>query len=576
MAANLDESTLPLDQFVKLPTTVAFNVYNTDRFKLFAKNRPYLKLGTELASGYIVVYTDKSNIQMLFEELGHDFFGFFPVILSPLDSKTNADSGISQILNQPYLNLSGRGVIIGFVDTGIDYTKDAFKFEDGSTKIISIWDQTIDGERPNYLYYGSVYTREQIDLALKSPNPHSIVPTIDEDGHGTFLASVAASNEKGDLIGAAPAASIISVKLRRASEYYIDKYLLPKENPNLFESTDYLLGMKYIFDRSEELNMPVVICIGMGSNMSGHDGNSFMEDYINFASKRSGYTVAAAAGNESNARHHTQGTIPRTGSTDTVSIKVERSNTSFMLTVFGPAHDKISASVTSPSGEVVARLPFKVGFQYSEKLIFENSVITIEYYKDVNNIILLKFQDATEGIWEVTLFGDAIITGEYFCWLPITGQVSPYVELLKPVPDYTIVYPGTSVQAITCGAYNNNDNSLYVSSSWGPTRVPRLAPELAAPGVGVNGIYPTGPGTMTGTSVSAAVTAGAVAILLEWGIVDGNAPSMDGDLISTLLTSGCKREENMIFPNNKWGYGKLDLYGTFSVIKESTINYTLS
>ncbi|MDD4844099.1 MAG: S8 family peptidase [Anaerotignum sp.] len=575
MATNINENDLPLSEFVKLPTTVAFNVINTDRFKLFIKDKPYLKLGDEMANELVIVYTNKDNLPLLFEDLGNDYNEFFPKIMSPLDSKSNEDSGITQILNQPFLGLSGRGVIIGFVDTGIDYTKEAFRFEDGSSKILYIWDQTIDGNRPDYLYFGSLYTQEDINLALNSEDPYSIVPSVDVDGHGTFMASVAASNEKGEYIGSAPKAYIIAVKLRRANEFYIDKFLLPKDNPNLYESTDYLLGMKFIMDRSEEMNLPIVMCITMGSNTSGHDGNTLFEDYISFVSQRAGYVFVAAAGNESNARHHSQGIIARTGTTDVFSVKVGKQGESFTMYIYGPSYDKVSVSVTSPTGEVIARIPFKVGLKYSEQLIFEDAIVSIEYYKGVNNITYIGFQNATEGIWDITLFGDSVVSGEYFVWLPITGQVSPFIEMFKPVPEYTIVYPATALRCVTCGAYNSNDNSLFISSSWGPTRLPRMAPDLVAPGVNVRGIYPTGYGTKTGTSVAAAVTAGAAALLLEWGIIQGNIPAMDGELVRTFLISGAAREENMLYPNIKWGYGKIDLYGSFSVIKESVINYYL-
>lgn len=575
MAANLDNIDLPLSEFIKLPTTVDFNIVNTDRFKAFVRDKPYLKLGTELANELVMVYTHRDNLTLLLVELGNDYNELFPKIMSPLDSRSNEDSGITQVQNQPFLNLSGRNVVIGFVDTGIDYTKEAFRFEDGSSKILFLWDQTIDGNRPDYLYFGSVYTQEDINLALNSDDPFSIVPSIDEDGHGTFMASVAASNEKGEYIGAAPKAYIMAVKLKRANEFYIERNLLPKDNPNLYESTDYLLGMKYILDRTEEMNLPIVMCITMGSNSSGHDGNSLFEDYISFAAQRAGYAFVTAAGNESNARHHSQGKLQRTGTTETFSVKVGRQGESFVLQIFSPAYDKISVSVSSPTGEVIARLPFKVGLKYTEKLVFEATTVTIEYYKSVSNLIWIGFRNSTEGIWDITLFGDLVVSGEYFAWLPITGQVSEYVELLKPVPEYTIVYPATALRSITVGAYNNNDNSLFVSSSWGPTRLPRMAPDLVAPGVNVRGIYPTGTGTKTGTSVATAITAGAAALLFEWSIIQGNIPSMDGDLVRTFLISGARREENMIYPNIKWGYGRLDLFNSFAVIRESVINYYL-
>ena len=247
MALNIDdELNLPLSEFVKLPTTVDFQFLNTERFKIFARSHPYIRLGTEFEDGYIVGYINQAYVTQLLNDLGGDFLYFLPRIMSPTDSQGNDASGITQVLNQPFLNLSGRGVIIGIVDTGIDYRKDAFKFEDGSTKILGIWDQTVDGKRQDDLYFGSTYTSDDINNANRSSDPYSIVPSVDEDGHGTFLASVAASNEPGEYIGAAPKAYLLIVKLKKASQYLIDRYLVTNDNPNLYESTDYMLGMKTI------------------------------------------------------------------------------------------------------------------------------------------------------------------------------------------------------------------------------------------------------------------------------------------------------------------------------------------
>lgn len=571
-----EEYNLPLSEFVKLPTTVDFQALATDRFMAFARNRPYIRLGTEFSNSYIVGYINQAYVTQLLNELGNDFLYFLPRIMSPTDSQSNDISGITQVLNQPFLNLSGRGVIIGIVDTGIDYQKDAFKFEDGSTKILGLWDQTVDGNRQEGLYFGSTYTSEDINNANRSENPYDIVPSMDEDGHGTFLASVAASNETGEYIGAAPKAYLMIVKLRRACQYLIDRYLVANDNPNLYESTDYMLGMKYIIDATERLNMPLVMCIGMGTNSGAHDGSTLIEEYISFISQRVGYAFITAVGNEANAKHHTQGRIPATRATEQISIKVGEQGASFTVIIHSPGYDKISAGVTSPTGEAVPRVSFRSGLEYSNQLVLENARITMRYYRDNNNNVIIAFQNATQGIWNIVLYGDLIISGEYWAWLPITGQVSPSVEFLRPIPEYTSVIPSTALRAIKCGAYNGNDQSLLVSSSWGPTRLFRVAPDFVAPGVDVKGIYPTGYGTMTGTSVASAVTAGLTALLLEWGIVNGNKASMDSDLIRSYLISGCQRENNLTYPNVQWGFGKVNLYGTFEVIKESSQDFNIN
>ncbi len=561
-----EEDKLPLEEFVKLDTTVDFQAIASQRFLRYAAERPFIHLGTRLANDYIVAYTNEIYIHEIYRDLGGDLLIFTPKILSPVDSASNESAGITRVLGQPFLDLTGQDVIIGIIDTGIAFAEDAFRFEDGTTKLLGLWDQSIDGQREEGIYYGSTYTEQEINDAINSISPYSFIPNTDVDGHGTFIASVAAGNTADKYIGAAPRARIVAVRLRRARPYYIRRYLLSEDDPNLFESSDFLLGMKYVLDKSAEFDMPVVIITGMGSNTAAHDGNSLFEDYISFISSREGCAVVCAAGNEANARHHTAG-IVKNGGEDNINIKVGTQGVSFGTIIFTPAYDKISISVTSPTGEIMARKPFKAGAEYTENLILEKTEITLRYSRDTNNTVWVGLKDATEGIWEITIFGDGIVSGNYQAWLPITGQTDGSVEFLRPVAEYTIVYPATAAKNIVCGAYNSVDGSLLASSSWGPTRLGKTAPDFTAPGVQVAGIYPDGFGTMTGTSVSAAVTAGAAALMLEWGIVKGNMPNMNGEVIRNLFIGGAARESNITYPNNKWGYGRLDLYGTFEYLR---------
>lgn len=573
VAPEIDEQKLTLDEFVSLPTTVSFGAFNNERFRVYLKDKPYIRVGKILEGGFIIAYANMQYIQRIFEELGSSHFMFFPKILSPVYDKAFTDAGITQVTAHPFLGLSGSGVIIGIIDTGIDYKKDVFKYEDGTTKIIRIWDQTINGDRPDGIYYGSVFTREQINEAIRADNPYQIVPTVDTDGHGTFLASVAAGSKTNDYVGAAPGSNLVIVKLRRANQYYIDRYFRPPDEPNLYESSDYILGANYIFEVAKELNVPVVLCIGMGSNQGTQDGNSILEEYISSMTRLPGFAAVTAAGNESNAKHHTSGVIPRTGSTSVISIRVGVKSTSFATTILGASYDKISISITSPTGEAISRIPYRLNLQTTEEFTFDKTLVTIGYYKSVKSLIFITFKDAKEGIWEITLYGDSIVSGDYHAYLPITGQVDPAVEYMKPVPESTIVFPANAMRTITCGAYNSSNNSLYESSSWGPTLLPRMSPDFVAPGVNVQGVYPTGLGAMTGTSVAAAITAGAAAILMEWGIVQGNLVAMDGEMIKILLVSGCERDEGILYPNTRWGYGKLNLMGALLKITESAIQY---
>lgn len=556
---------ISLEEFIKLPTTVDFQALSSRSFLEYAAARPYLHIGTRLANDYVVVYTDEKYIDSIYKELGGDFLFFAPKILSPVDTAANDSAGITEVTGQPFLDLDGSGVIIGLADTGIDITQNAFRFEDGSTRLLGLWDQTLDGQRREGIYFGSTYSEEDLNKILFSDD--AVPPGYDEDGHGTFMASVAASGTDDRYRGAAPGASLVCVKIRPAGSYYRRRYLLSEDDPTLFESTDVLLGIKYILDIAMERNMPAVIMLGIGSNTSAHDGNTYFEDYISFVSQRAGYAFVTAAGNEANARHHTQGRISD-GGRESVNIKVGRQGVSFGTIIFNPSFDKVSVSITSPTGESLARKPFRAGEEYRERLILEKTEITLLYSRDINDTVWVGLKEATEGIWDITLYGDAVIDGRYWAWLPISGQVDSSVEFLRPVPEYTIVYPAAALRTVTCGAYNSFDGSLLVSSSWGPTRLPKPAPDFVAPGVKLAGIYPTGYGTMTGTSAAAAVTAGAAAILMQWGIVNGNMPSMNGDVLRSLLIGGAGRDRNIDYPSNKWGYGKLDLYNTFNYLRE--------
>ena len=214
-------------------------------------------------------------------------------------------------------------------------------------------------------------------------------------------------------------------------------------------------------------------------------------------------------------------------------------------------------------------MPFRSGLAFSADLVLEDARVCIYYYRGSSSTIFVGIDGATEGVWDVTVYGDGIVSGVYHAWLPVSGQVSESVEFLRPTPEYTVTYPATALRAVTVGAYDDADGGLFARSSWGPTRLPRMAPDLVAPGVGIRGAYPFGYGTMTGTSCAAAVTAGAAALLMEWGIVRGNLPQINGDMIRSMLIGGARRREGISYPNVRWGYGELDLYGAFEALRET-------
>ena len=171
----------------------------------------------EIGFYYRAVYLNKLYTDPI--TLNRFSYGSIPKCYIPLDTEMLDQAGIAQVQNYPTLKLMGEGVMLGIIDTGIDYLNPIFRNVDGSTRIAGIWDQTIQtGNAPEGFLYGTEYTRGQINEAVRSERPMEIVPSVDEDGHGTFIAGVAAGGENVEegFLGAAPKATLGIVKLKEA------------------------------------------------------------------------------------------------------------------------------------------------------------------------------------------------------------------------------------------------------------------------------------------------------------------------------------------------------------------------
>lgn len=500
--------------------------------------------------------------------------GMIPFIVGPYGKSDLNASGILAVHEQPYVPLRGQGMLIGVIDSGIDYTHSAFRYEDGGTKILRIWDQSIQGNPPEGFFYGTEYTKEMIDEALFSDAPYQIVPHMDEYGHGTFLAGVAAGREvpEADFIGAAPDADLLVVKLKPAKHCLRELFMVNQDYNPVYQSTDIIMAVKYLDQVARELKRPLSIVIGLGSNQGGHDGSAYLEVYLRDIAQRVGRVVTVAAGNEANLGHHYYQFFSPGETTKTMEINVAKNENGFLLLIWTTIPDKVSISITSPTGEYIDRIPARIGQVEEVDLVLEESRIIVEY--DMNEertgdqVISVRIMRPTEGIWTITLYGDLIVDGRINAWLSREGFINPETAFLMPTAHTTVTFPSTGIGVITVGAYNHQNNSLYIGSGRGLTRDLELKPDLVAPGVNVIGPLPINRfGTMTGTSVSAATTAGAAALLLEWGIAYGNDRDMDTEKVRNYLIRGARRRANISYPNREWGYGELNLLGTFEALR---------
>ncbi|QHQ59815.1 S8 family serine peptidase [Anaerocolumna sedimenticola] len=400
--------------------------------------------------------------------------GYFvlPTLFGLADTGSLEASGITRLLNIPSFGLSGQGVLVGFIDTGIDYTHPAFINADGTTRILSIWDQSIQtGPSPNTYYYGTEYTREQINLALANEDPISIVPSVDEIGHGTSLAGITAGNPspENNFSGIVPSADIVVVKLKQAKRF-LRNFFMVKEDAISFQENDIMFGVRYLIDIARELNRPIAICIGLETNQGSHDGRGALSSYLSLLGDQAGIAIAVAVGNEGNTGHHFRGVIERGGQqSEVLELRVGADNEGFTMEFWGDSPGTFSLDILSPTGEYIPRIPARIGETRVVRFIFEETVINIDYLlleqQTGDQLILLRFVNPTEGIWRFRVYSSGDLTSTFNVWLPIQNFMTSEAVFIQPDPDYTVTSPGNAIIPIVVTAYDYRNNSLYLNAS---------------------------------------------------------------------------------------------------------------
>lgn len=498
------------------------------------------------------------------------FYSTVPKLYTLLDTVNLDAAGITQVQSQPVLKLTGQDIILGFIDTGIDYTHPAFRRSDGNSRIYGLWDQTVQTGTPPYdLEYGSVYTRQEINQALALEDPYSLVPSQDEIGHGTALAGIAAGTAlpENDFAGAAPQAMIAVVKLKPAKEYLKSFFYVTGDAP-AYQMTDIMAGIRYLIRLSEELLKPLVICLGLGTSQGAHSGDSPLDSMLSVTNQFRGITGVSAAGNEAGRAHHYYGTALNSTEYNAVEILVKEGTRGFCAELWGQPPEVYAVGFESPLGEVVQKIPPRLSYSENISFILENTKIFVssEIIQTVSGsqLIFIRFTDPTPGSWKIRVYTGNYNSGSYHIWLPITGFSNPDVTFLEPNPDTTITSPGTSLSVITTAAYNAYNNSLYLNSSRGYTRTGQIKPDIAAPGVNVFAPAPRQRyTTITGTSAAAAITAGASALVMEWGMNRTPSRIFNSEEMKSLFIRGAQRRGDNLYPNREWGYGLLDVYQVF-------------
>ncbi|GAA0077787.1 hypothetical protein UT300005_21650 [Clostridium sp. CTA-5] len=483
---------------------------------------------------------------------------------------------IIEIKSNPYLQLTGKGVLIGIVDTGIDYLNQEFIREDGTSRIVNIWDQTIRNVKDQSLYIGASYSNEEINYAINAnknnQDPYKIVPSKDEIGHGTEMAGImGARGYNNEFQGIANDSEFVVVKLLESNNF--KKRLREngvKDTP-VYNASEVLTAIEYLKNIALKLNKPMVIYLGVGSTEGSHDGNNLISRYLTSIASTRGLALVAGVGNEGAADGHASGNIKNIGDTNKVELNISKEMKYFSFLIWIQKPDKMSLNVISPSGEESSFIQGKRNKTSKIDFILSKTNMVINYYMPEqftgHEVIELIFTNIKPGIWQFILRGDYISQGKYDIWLPPENTLPKNTRFLTPDPFTTLTIPCTARKVVTVAYHGEVEESLIATSGRGFNTNGLINPDIAT--VGINILTTKSSGGITvasGSSAATSIVAGACALLLQWGVVDGNDTTMYSTKIRSYLVYGADRKSIYMFPNKELGYGTLNLLKTFNVI----------
>lgn len=494
-----------------------------------------------------------------------------------------------QMPERSFDNLTGFGCIMAVIDSGIDYSHPDFRNADGTTRILALWDQTIPSgsvadvsnqsgngtqehqtdnqsflQAPAGYYLGTEFSEQVINRALEQPTGalrYEVCPSRDISGHGTHVAGIAAGNGKasdGRYRGVAFESELIIVKLGN-----------PKAD-GFPRTTELMQAVDYCIRKAEEYGKPVVLNLSFGNNYGGHAGTSLIETYLDDMSNYWKNVIVTGSGNEGASAIHTSG-IVRMGQEYIVEFAVSEYETALNLQIWKDYVDEIAVSIVHPNGNVIGPVR-KV--QKTQRFTVENTQILLYYgepspYSPYQEIYLdfIPVGDYIDaGIWEIRLMPQKIVSGEFDMWLPSGGVLNAGTGFLYPVAETTLTIPSTASKVITAAAYDARFNQPAAFSGRGYTRATnQIKPDIAAPGVEIISCAPGGGYTSrTGTSMATPFVSGGAALLMEWGIVNGNDAYLYGEKIKAYLIRGARRDEALarqLPKESAWPNPQLGDYG---------------
>jgi len=496
------------------------------------------------------------------------------------DISPSSVDNINAIKINPYLDLTGRGILVGMIDTGIDYLNEEFIREDDTSKIASIWDQTIQETSDQSVYMGKTYSNEEINNAIKAyrnkQDPYGIVPSKDDIGHGTEIAGIiGARGYNKEFQGVASNCELVIVKLLESISYKNELQANGVKYTPIYNSSEILGGIEYLKNFAIRENKPMVIYLGVGTTEGSHDGNNMLSRYLSTIGKNRGIVTVTGVGNEGAAEGHASGYIRQIGDIATIELKISKEMKYFSFYIWVIKPNRASLNVISPNGEESNFIKAKINKIGTFDFVFFKTDMVVRYYVPEHytghEVIEVVFKNIKVGIWIFQLRGDYITDGKYNIWLPPKKTLPEDTKFLESNPFTTLTIPSTAKKVATV-AYCGNDNALVASSGKGFNSSEIIInPDIATIGMNILTTKVSGGvTTVSGSSAATGIVAGACALLLEWGIIKGNDKTMFAPKVISYLTYGADRSNFLYtYPNREIGYGFFDLLGTFNIISRS-------
>lgn len=475
---------------------------------------------------------------------------------------------------QPFL--SGKGILLAVIDSGIDYTNRNFRNADGSTRILALWDQTVspDAEKgffpPEGFQTGTEFTREQINAALQEADPlrqYELVPSRDSSGHGTAVAGIAAGaavNVTGGTAdnnyeGVAPESELLIVKLGT-----------PREN-SFPRTTEMMRAVTYVVRKAQSLNRPVAINLSFGNTYGAHDGSSLLERFLDNAAEIGRTVICVGSGNEGASAGHREGRV-NVGETVATELSVGAYETAFSVQLWKTYTDVFRITLRSPGGQEFSFSSEKGGeitwkAERTSVLIYVGEPSPYAVEQEIYFDFIPENLYISPGIWSF-LIGTQEKESSFYFYLPSQAARNQNTRFFEPNPHLTLTIPSTASKVITVGAYDSTYDAYadfsgrgyrYAERDIGLLAAGAAKPDLAAPGVNITApdIY-GGYRSFTGTSFATPFVTGAAALLMEWGIVQGNDAFLYGEKVKAYLRRGARKiRGEEFYPNDRVGYGAL-------------------